>query len=259
MSTLDLDGASFHYVLEGPGGAPVLLFSNSLGTDLSLWDAQAEALRDTYQVLRYDTRGHGSSVKNAGPYTIEQLGRDVLKLADALELPRFSFCGISMGGLIGQWLGRHAPERLERLVLANTAARIGTAQAWSERAALVRKEGMQPVVAGTPARWFTARFVSTHPEIVDPWLQALGRTDPEGYAACCEAIGQADFRDELQRIHTPTLVLTGRHDPVTTPEHADYIAGRIAGARRIDLDASHLSNLEDAEGFNRALRAHLQP
>ncbi len=248
---------AFHYTLAGPAGAPVLVFSNSLGTALSLWEPQAAALSRTHRVLCYDARGHGASLKTPGPYTIEQVSRDVLNLADALGIESFSFCGISMGGLVGQWLGAYAPGRVERLVLCNTAARIGSAEAWRERAALVRSQGMGPVAQGTPGRWFTPGFIERQPALAAQWAAAVAGTDAEGYAASCDALAVADLHEVLERIQAPTLVIAGKHDPVTTVEHADELARRIPKASRCDLDASHLSNIEAPEDFTRAVAGHL--
>lgn len=257
MSTIEIGGDIFEYKVCGPEYADVVVLSNSLGTTLSLWNAQADMLGGDFRVLRYDTRGHGGSVKTKGPYTFEQLGTDVLNLADALGIERFSFCGISMGGVIGQWLGVNASDRLNKLVLCNTAARLGTTEAWLDRAALVRSQGMAPVVANTPNRWFTPEFLSTHAQEAQWHLNGLLQTDPEGYAACCEALAYADYRNHLADIKAPTLVIAGLNDPVTTPADADYMAQRISGAARLDLNASHLSNLEASDAFTHALREHL--
>lgn len=258
MPILTLNNEPVHYQLAGDASAPVLVFSNSLGTSLALWESQAEYFSRHFRVLRYDTRGHGQSVKNKGPYAIDQLGHDVLALTGALGIQQFSFCGISMGGVIGQWLGVNAGHRLHRLVVCNTAAKIGQPHAWQERAALVRAQGMAPVAASTPSRWFTQAFVAAHPQTVAAWVQALGQTDPEGYAACCEALAGADLREHIQRITVPTLALTGTFDPVTTPADADFIAHQVPGAQRVDLPASHLSNLEAPDLFNEAVMRFLR-
>ncbi|MGB6102996.1 MAG: 3-oxoadipate enol-lactonase [Pusillimonas sp.] len=257
MSAIQIGNDVFEYDLQGGDDAEVLLFSNSLGTSLALWDEQASYFSSRYRVLRYDTRGHGLSAKSPGPYTIEQLGTDVIRLADALGIEKFSFCGISMGGLIGQWLGVHAPGRINKLALCNTAALLGTRQAWLERAALVRGQGMEPVAQATPARWFTPSYLEKHGEQAQRYLNMLRQTDVEGYASCCEAIGNADMREWLSQVQAPTLILTGTHDPVTTPADADDMARRIARNTRIDVDASHISNVEAAGQFNQALERHL--
>jgi 3-oxoadipate enol-lactonase len=257
MSVIKVGGEVFKYDVRGPEQADAIVFSNSLGTTLSLWDAQADALSVEYRVLRYETRGHGGSVKSKGPYTFPQLGADVLNLADALGIERFSFCGISMGGVIGQWLGIYAADRLDKLVLCNTAARLGTTQGWLDRATLVRSQGMGPVVEGTPGRWFTSEFLAAHAQQAQQRFDALLQTDPEGYAASCEALAHADFRNDLAHVKARTLVVAGLRDPVTTPADADYMAQRIPGAARVNLNASHLSNLEASTAFTHALRQHL--
>ncbi len=253
MTTVNIKDIQVQYQFDGDPEAPVLVLSNSLGTTMDMWADQISAFSETHRVLRYDTRGHGGTSAPAGPYTIEQLGKDVLELADALKISSFSFCGISMGGLIGQWLGVHAPKRLDRLVVCNTAARIGQEAGWKERAALVRTQGMGPVADGSPGRWFTAEFVAAHQETVATLIAQLRDTSPEGYAACCEALAVADLRDQINTISTPTLVVAGSQDPVTTVADADFIAGKVQVASRVDLAASHLSNVEAAAAFNAAV------
>lgn len=256
MPITEINTTRIAYSLEGQAGAPVLVLSNSLGTTRDMWQAQAVLQRE-FRILRYDTRGHGESAVPAGPYTIDQLGRDVVSLLDHLEIAQAAFCGVSMGGVTGQWLGVHAPERVSRLVVANTAARVGTEQAWRDRAALVRAQGLGPIAQATPARWFTPDFIETCSDRVGALLDTLRGLSPEGYAACCEALATADLRTDISRITVPVLVVAGLHDPVTTPADADFIAGQIPGAQRVDLPASHLSNIEAAGQFNDALRAFL--
>ncbi len=253
MTTVNINDIQVQYQLDGDPQAPVLVLSNSLGTTMDMWADQLAALSKTHRVLRYDTRGHGGSSAPAGPYTVDQLGQDVLALADALKIKTFSFCGISMGGLIGQWLGIHAPERLDRLIVCNTAARIGQEAGWKERAALVRAQGIGPVADGSPGRWFTSEFVAAHQATVATLIAQLRDTSPEGYAACCEALAVADLRDQINSISTPTLVVAGSQDPVTTVADADFIAGKVQVASRVDLAASHLSNVEAAAAFNAAV------
>lgn len=257
MAFADLAATRLHYRTDGHAGRPCLVLSNSLGTDLSMWDAQALALAADFFVVRYDTRGHGRSGIAAGPTAVEDLGRDVLGLLDHLGVARFAFCGISMGGVTGQWLGIHAPERIERLVLANTAARIGTQDGWTRRAALVRDAGMTPVADGAAARWFTDGFAARSPEVVAGLVARLRAQDPEGYAACCEALAEADLRADVARIEAPTLVIAGAHDPVTTVADGAWLCERIAGARMDTLAASNLSNIEAADAFTRSLRRFL--
>ncbi|QBI00789.1 3-oxoadipate enol-lactonase [Pseudoduganella albidiflava] len=252
------------YCLQGPPDAPVLVLSNSLGTTMAMWDAQADALARRFRVLRYDTRGHGGSGAGsdarsdagsdaASGYTLNQLGHDVLRLMDGLGIAKAAFCGISMGGLTGLWLGIHAGHRLDRLVVANSAARIGTMAGWRERAAQVRSHGMDAVADGAAARWFTPGFAHRAPDVVDGLIDGLRRTPPAGYAACCLALAAADLREEIGAIGVPTLLVAGRDDPVTTVADADFMRERIGGARTTILDASHLSNVEAAAAFTRQL------
>lgn len=248
---------NLNHTVTGPEGAPALVLSNSLGTTLEMWAPQIDALTKHYRVVRYDTRGHGGSFVPSGPYTVDDLGRDVVSLLDALQIERAHFCGISMGGLTGQWLGRYASERIDKLIVADTAARIGTLDGWRERAALVRAQGMADVASGAAGRWFTAGFVVRQPDVVQRLTDQLRATPAEGYASCCDALSSADLRDEIGRITAPTLVIAGRHDPVTTVDDAQFIAERVPGARVTTLDASHLSNVEAAEAFNAAVLAFL--
>jgi 3-oxoadipate enol-lactonase len=248
------------YRLQGPTGAPVLVLSNSLGTTMSMWDAQADALSRHFRVLRYDTRGHGGSGAGTDPasgYTLDQLGNDVLRLMDGLGIARAAFCGISMGGITGLWLAIHAPGRFERLVVANSAARIGTAAGWRERAAHVASRGMDTVAEGAAGRWFTSGFLHREPALAGSMIHGLRRTPPAGYAACCLALAEADVRESLRTIGIPTLLLAGAHDAVTTVADTDFMRERIAGAASTILDASHLSNIEAAAAFTGQLRAFL--
>jgi 3-oxoadipate enol-lactonase len=251
------DTIRLHYRLDGDPAHPCLVLSNSLGTGLEMWDAQASALSADFCVLRYDTRGHGRSDRGRLPFGIEQLGGDVLKLLDYLGIASAAFCGISMGGLTGQWLGIHAPRRIDRLVLANTAAKIGSFDGWSERAAQVRAAGMAAVADGAAARWFTPAFIERAPATVARLVDALRGQDPQGYAACCEALASADLRDGVAGIAAPTLVVAGEHDPVTTVDDGRRLCERIGGAQLVTVPASHISNIEAAEAFTRALRRFL--
>jgi len=258
MATIKLDTCTIHYELDGPSAAPVLVLSNSLGTTMDMWAPQLDALRWKFRLLRYDTRGHGKSSVIPGPYSIEQLGRDVLGMLDALDIERAHFCGISMGGLTGLWLGVHAPKRLNKLIVSDSAARVGTAEGWQARAHLVRSEGMAEVADGAASRWFTPHFIQKQPERVDMLLKQLRNSPQAGYAACCDALALADLRTEIKHIKAPTLVIAGTHDPVTTLEDAQFIASHVAGAQLVQLDASHLSNVEAADAFTEAVLKFLQ-
>jgi 3-oxoadipate enol-lactonase len=218
-----------------------------------MWDAQAAALANRFYVVRYDTRGHGQSMRGSAPVTIARLGQDVAGLLDLLGIRRAHFCGISMGGLTGQWLGAHAPARIGRLVLANTAARIGTAEGWAARAGLVRAEGMGAVADGAAARWFTPAFIERERHTVSQMIGALREQDAEGYAACCDALAGADLRGALGSIAAPTLSIAGEFDPVTTVADGEALAAGIPGAQLALVPASHISNIEAEQAFTGAL------
>lgn len=238
------------YRLDGPMTAPLLVLSNSLGTTWAMWQAQVPALTQHFRVLRYNTRGHGRSPLPAHALSLESLGRDVISLLDDVGVERAYFCGISLGGMTGLWLNRYAPRRFERLVVANTAARIGETNGWLQRADTVRTQGMGPVANSAAERWFTPAFRQAHPEVVDGLVSALADTSPAGYAACCDALARADLRDEVSEMTRPMLVIAGEEDPVTTLRDADALVAAAPHARAVALPASHLSNLACAEAFN---------
>jgi len=261
MPTVKLADGELNYRLEGPVDAPVLVLSNSLGTDLHMWDAQVPAFSEHFRVLRYDTRGHGGSAVTPGPYSIGQLGQDVLGLVDSLGIDRFAFCGLSMGGLIGQWLGINAGERLTRLVICNTGAKIGTDEVWNERIDTVLEGGeqaMRDMRDASIARWFTPTFAEQQPLQTSRITQMIASTSPEGYAANCAAVRDADYREQLGAIRVPTLIVCGTQDPVTTPEHGRYMQERIDGAERVEFKAAHLSNVEVGEAFTQRVLAFLR-
>ncbi len=254
---VDIDGARIHCRIDGSAGAPVLVLSNSLGTDLAMWDPQMPALAREFRVIRYDTRGHGASEATPGPYRIDRLGRDVVGLLDALKIERAHFCGLSLGGMTGMWLGVHAPDRLHRLVLANTAARIGTPDAYNTRIAKVLAEGMVAVSQAVVERWFTAAFLTAHPDVGAAMRQMIERTPVQGYAAACAAVRDMDQRDAITAIRTPTLVVAGAHDVATPAVDGKFLADHIAGAQLAELDAAHLSNIEAGPAFTATLLAFL--
>jgi 3-oxoadipate enol-lactonase len=248
----DIGELRTHYAITGDK-QPVLVFSNSLGTDFSMWDPQMAELERRFRILRYDTRGHGKSSVIPGDYTIEQMGRDVIGLLDLLRLDRVHFCGLSMGGMIGIWLGIHAPGRLHRLVLCNTAARIGTKEMWNARIATVRKNGMKSVAAAVIERWFTPEFRASCGEKVG-WAQQMIENSPaEGYAACCAAIQDMDQREAVAQIKVPTLVIYGASDSVIPPSDSHFLGDQIQGAVTVELPAAHLSNVEQPARFTEAV------
>ena len=258
MAHTNANGARFHYRLDGLAGAPVVVFSNSLGTNLAMWDAQIPALAQKFRVLRYDSRGHGLSDVTPGPYTIETLGRDVVGLLDALQIPTAHYCGISVGGLIGQWLGINASKRFKSLTLCNTAARIGTIDGWNTRIAAVKESGIAPVANGVVSRWFTEDFAKRAPAQVEAARQMLLHSPPEGYVATCAALRDEDLRAAVSRVNSPTLVISGAHDVATTPADGRFIAEKVPGAQYLELNAAHLSNIEAAGPFTSALLKFLE-
>ncbi len=208
-----------HHEFRGKRGSPALVFTGSLGTDLTMWMPQAELLKPRFCTLRYDIRGHGRSPVPAGPYSIDDLGSDLLALLDRLGIERASLCGLSIGGMISMWVAAHAPERVERLVLCCTSAQLGPPSAWAERAATVRAEGVGAIADAVLARWFTPGFAEARPEVIERMRGILTATPPEGYAGCCEAIAEMDLRGDLPSVTAPTLVLAGSDDPATPPAH----------------------------------------
>lgn len=257
MPVVHVNGCAMYFETAGDRRKPCLLFSNSLGTDGAMWDAQAQALASDYFVVRYDTRGHGRSSSPQGPYTVAQLGGDVVALLDHLDIGQAHVCGLSMGGVTAQWLGVHAPRRVLKLVLANTAAKVGTAQGWLERAAAVRSHGLESIAATSPSRWFTPAWSAENPAMVTAMTDALRRQDPHGYAACCEALAEADLRPEIAAITAPTLVIAGRHDPVTTVADGAALRDAIPNAQLALLDASHMSSVQSPNAFTATLLAFL--
>lgn len=244
------DGCRLAWRLEGPRQAPILLLSNSLGTTMEMWAPQMDALTVRLRVLRYDTRGHGRSDAPPGAYGLDRLGRDVIELLDALGLPRVNFCGLSMGGMIGQWLGIHAPERLDRLILANTSADMGPPSSWDARISLVREKGMAALTEAVLERWFTKNMLDARDPGIETVRAMLLATDPQGYAGCCAAIRDMDLRRLGSQVPVPTLIVAGTADPATPPEHSQALAEAIPNARLRFLDAAHLSNWERPREFS---------
>ena len=255
----DAGTPDLNYLLEGPEDAPVLVLSNSLGTAMEMWDAQAPALRERFRLLRYDTRGHGGSPAPPGPYEIGDLGRDVNHLLDRLGIERASFCGLSVGGMTGMWLAAEAPEKVERLVLLCTSALLGPKSVWDERIATATEQGMATLVDGVIERWFTPAFRAENPEVVGKMARTLRETDPGGYAGCCSAIRDMDLRDRLPSVEASTLVVSGAEDPATPPEHGGLIADAIPGSRfEVVPDAAHIANVEQPEKVTQLILTHLE-
>lgn len=251
-----MNGLKMHYELTGDQSLPVIVFSNSLGTNLRLWDAQAGNLSG-FRVLRYDSRGHGQTAVTPGEYTIEMLGRDVIDLLDFLNIPTATFCGLSLGGITGLWLGVHAPHRINKLVLANTAAKIGTADIWNQRIREVASDGIASIADGVLSRWLTEPFRKEHPDRA-AWLkEMLLATSNAGYASACAAVRDVDLRAQVKQIKVPTHLIAGSADIVTPVADAKFLRDNIPGASLTVLPAAHLSNVEAPDAFNRELRRFL--
>ena len=246
-------GAQIRFKCSGAHDLPVLVLAHSVGSGLTMWDAQLAAFARHFRIVRYDTRGHGLSTATPGPYSIELLARDAIAVLDALGIASCSFCGISMGGMIGQWLGLNAASRVRKLVLCNTAARIGARATWDERIAAVQKAGMGSIAPAVLDRWFTAPFLRSHPGLMAKTRAMIEATSPEGYVGCCAALRNTDLRELVKDIDTPVLVIAGTHDPATPVADGRYLAETIPGARLIELSTSHLSNVEADQEFNAAV------
>ena len=253
MAEMKIGGETFNVEVEGPENAPVLMISNSLGSNLHMWDDQIPALSKHFRVVRYDSRGHGLSAAPAGPYSLEQLGKDALAILDALGVKKAHWMGLSKGGAVGQWLLLNAPDRIERAVLANTAAQFGTADTWNDRLRTLRELGLQGMVDAVIDRWFTKEFQDKAPEAIARIKAAFEKTPADGYAACMAALRDIDLRDAIRNIRNQVLVIIGKNDPATPPEAGKAIAAAIPGARLVELDAAHLSNIEAADEFNKAV------
>jgi 3-oxoadipate enol-lactonase/4-carboxymuconolactone decarboxylase len=257
MSFVTIDGARHYYRLDGRDGLSVVMLSHSLGHDHSMWDLQAADLGEHFQVLRYDIRGHGASDVTAGEYTVDQLGRDALAIADALGIEHFAFCGLSLGGMIGQWLALNAPSRLTALILANSSAHPD-AKRMEERRQMVLASGMAAVADTVMSRFFPERLRKANPPVVAAARRVLLGTDPIGYAGCCAAVRDTDFVSELGRVTTRTLVISSDLDAsLPWKGHGDILESKIPHARGVRLKTAHLSNLEMPRSFSAALHAFL--
>jgi 3-oxoadipate enol-lactonase len=259
MPFVRADDLTVHYDLDGPAGAPVVLFSNSLGTSVPVWDAQVTAFAQTHRVLRYDMRGHGLTDEGArDTYTMSRLAEDARALLDALGIDRVTFVGLSIGGMVGQRFAAAFPERVDALVLCATASQIGSPSVWDERIAAIARDGMQGIVDGVLARWFMPATHAEHPALVAGFGNMLRRTPPDAYAGCCAAIRDADLRADDARINAPTLVVSGEGDPVTPPAAGAALRDAIAGARMIVLEnAAHILCAEQPAAFNERVLSFL--
>jgi 3-oxoadipate enol-lactonase len=252
------DGIRLNIAVDGPENGEPLLFLNSLGCDFSMWDAQTGELAGRFRIIRFDARGHRASDAPDGDYTLDRLGRDALAVLDAADVEKAHICGLSLGGVTAQWMAIHAPARVNRLILANTAARVGTRESWQARLDTVKSHGMAAIADAVMGRFFCDAFRASYPAIVEPFRHILLRTAPQGYAGCCAALRDADLSGELGKITAPTLVIGGRLDASTPPAQAMALADGIKDARLTLLDTAHLSNIEQPAAFTDAVLKYLE-
>jgi 3-oxoadipate enol-lactonase len=248
------DGCRIAYRFDGPADKPVLVLSNSIGTTLNMWDIQIPDLSKQFRVLRYDTRGHGASGVPAGAYSTGRLGRDVIELLDALNISRVHFCGLSLGGMVGQWLGIHAPDRIDRLILCNTSSYVGPAAQWDSRiASVLQAENMTETAEMFLSNWFPPHMLEGESATIETFRTMLLAIHPQGYAGCYAAVRDTDLRRTVALIRCPTLVIAGQYDTVTLASHSELIAATVPGSKLVMLPAVHLSNIEYPDAFMSAV------
>ena len=258
MPHIDANGAVLHYHLQGPEDAPAIVFSNSLGATTAMWQPQLPALCEKFRVLRSDTRGHGHSAATPGPYSAELLAKDVLALTSALGIDRFHFCGISMGGQTGQWLLHNAPERLKSAMISNTAMKIGNAEAWNARIAKVTSSGLDSIATSVIEKWFTPAFFASSPDVVAKMRERFVSNNALGYAACCGAVRDANFLSVTSASKLPpVLVIGGAQDKSVPAADSKALSEKLPGAKYLELNAAHISNMEAYTEFTNALIAHV--
>jgi 3-oxoadipate enol-lactonase len=257
MPMIDADGCLLNVTVEGRDGGPTLMLSNSLGCTLQMWEPQMRALTQVFRVIRYDRRGHGKSTVPPGPYSVERFGRDVLAILDDLNIEKTHWCGLSMGGMVGQWLGAHAPERLGKIVLANTSSHYPDPTIWENRIKAVKDGGLSSIADTVIGSWLTQDFRERAPDVAQKMKAMLMATPVEGYLASCEALASLDLRNDLPDIKNPTLVIAGRFDKSTPIAMAEAIRSKISGANMTIVDAAHISNVEAPLAFNDAVLGFL--
>ncbi|RKE79321.1 3-oxoadipate enol-lactonase [Rhizobium sp. AG855] len=254
MPYLILPSHRLHYQVENTAtDRPWLVFCNSLGTDLSMWEPQVASLARHFRILRYDRRGHGLSTAPSTGCTLDELGNDLLQLLDALGIERTHFCGLSIGGLIGQWLGINAAKRIDKIVVAATAPKIGTAEAWSGRVDLVRSQGLKALLPGTRERWFSPEFAATAPVTVNHFLKVFEATSVDAYVGCCIALSNADLGDQIGQIPNQLLAIAGTSDSVCPPEDVNQLSLKVPAGQYCSLPGRHLVSTESAQAFNKLL------
>jgi 3-oxoadipate enol-lactonase len=253
MPMVNADGCLLNVSVEGRDGGPTLMLSNSLGCTLQMWEPQMATLKQAFRVIRYDRRGHGKSGVPPGPYSMARFGRDVLSILDDLNIEKVHWCGLSMGGMVGQWLGANAPKRLDRIILSNTACYYPDPTNWQNRIKAVQEGGIAAVADAVIAGWLTADFRDREPQIAANMKAMLTATPVRGYLGCCEALSTLDQRALLAQIKRPTLVIAGRHDIATPVAAGEFIRSHIPGAALAILDAAHISNVEQPHAFTDAV------
>jgi 3-oxoadipate enol-lactonase len=253
MPMIQSDGCQLNAQVEGPERAPVLMLCNSLGTDLHMWDDQVKAITERFRLVRYDRRGHGKSGAPKGPYNMEMLGRDALAVMDGAGVQKVNWCGLSMGGMVGMWLGANAPQRIDRLVLSNTSSYMADKQIWNDRIKTVRAGGLAAIVDCTMERWFTKGFRERAPQAIARMKEMMLKTPLEGYIGRGEAVRDMDHREIIRKIAAPTLIIAGRHDPATTVEAGEFLRDRIPGAKLAVLEAAHIANVEQPQAYTDTL------
>ena len=248
------DGYRIAYRFDGPTDKPVLVLSNSIATTLNMWDGQIQALSQHFRVLRYDMRGHGASDVPVGAYSLDRLGRDVIEMLDALDIDRVHFCGLSLGGFVGQWLGFHTPERIDRLILSNTSSYLGPVEHWDRLiASVLQARDMSATATMFLNNWFPRRMLEENNPVIEPFRATLLAMQPQGLAGCYAVVRDTDIRRTIALIPNPTLVIGGQYDTVTLPGHSELIAATIPGAKLVMLPAVHLSNIEYPDDFLKAV------
>ena len=243
------DGVQLAYCYQPRAGRPVLMLSNSVGADMTMWQAQVGPLAEQFGILRYDTRGHGHSSSMVGAYSIDRLVCDVIELLDHLAIDKVIFCGLSLGGMTGQVLSYRHPERLESLILANTSAYSGSPAMWQQRINKVANEGLASLWNGIVTRWFSADFIARETATVKAMQQMFEGTDAIGYSGCCAAIRDMDLRNYADLNQVKTLIIAGQYDLASPPEHAEYLLAKAKNAQLVSLPAGHLSNVECPQQF----------
>jgi 3-oxoadipate enol-lactonase len=259
MTVIDADGCPLYLRVDGHATAPALMLCNSLGTDLHLWDPQAPEWARRFRLVRYDRRGHGRSGLGSAPRTMERLGRDALAVMDALGLEKVHWCGLSMGGMVGQWLAANAPRRIGRLILSNTSAYFADKTRWNDRIQAVREKGLDSIADAVMKLWFSADFRARAPETIARMRQMLTATPVEGYIASCEAVREMDHRPLLPKIKAPTLIIAGKHDHTTPLEMAEAMRAQIPGATLVVIDAAHIANVEQPAAYSETVMKFLAP